>query len=138
VAKAKSSSSNSVKKINLALQGGGAHGAFAWGVIDKLLEDGRIEIEGVSGTSAGSMNAVVYAYGAIHGPEAAREALHNFWKAISDAGERYSPIKRSPIEKLMQGHNLETTWPQISSKWSHSLSLLISSTPLTSTHSKKC
>ena len=107
MAKAKSSSSKAVKKINLALQGGGAHGAFAWGVIDKLLEDGRIEIEGVSGTSAGSMNAVVYAYGAINGPEGAREALHNFWKAISDAGERYSPIKRSPLEKMMQGHNLD-------------------------------
>jgi NTE family protein len=107
VAKAKTNSSSGVKKINLALQGGGAHGAFAWGVIDKLLEDGRIEIEGVSGTSAGSMNAVVYAYGAIRGPEAAREALHDFWKAISDAGERYSPIKRSPLEKMMQGHNLD-------------------------------
>ena len=52
-----------VKTLNLALQGGGAHGAFAWGVLDRLLEDGRIAFEGVSATSAGAMNAVVLAYG---------------------------------------------------------------------------
>ena len=51
------------KRINLALQGGGAHGAFTWGVLDRLLEDGRIEIEGLSGASAGAMNAVVLAHG---------------------------------------------------------------------------
>lgn len=51
------------KPVNLALQGGGAHGAFTWGVLDKLLEDGRLEIEGISGTSAGAMNAVVLADG---------------------------------------------------------------------------
>ena len=81
------------KKINFALQGGGAHGAFGWGVMDKFLEDGRVEIEGISGTSAGSMNAVVYAYGKLKGDEGAREALHNFWKAISDAGQRFAPPK---------------------------------------------
>ena len=53
----------SIKRVNLALQGGGAHGAFGWGMLDKLLEDGRLDIEGLSATSAGSMNAVVYAYG---------------------------------------------------------------------------
>jgi NTE family protein len=53
----------SIKKIDLALQGGGAHGAFTWGVLDRLLEDGRIEIEGISGTSAGAMNAVALAQG---------------------------------------------------------------------------
>jgi NTE family protein len=98
------------KSINLALQGGGAHGAFAWGVIDKFLEDGRIEIEGVSGTSAGSMNAVVLAYGMLKGKEGAREALHDFWKAISDAGQKYSPIKQMPWEQFMQGHNLDKAW----------------------------
>src|SRR5690348_2256025 len=51
------------KKISLAFQGGGAHGAFTWGVVDRLLEDGRIEIEGIVGTSAGAMNAAVTAYG---------------------------------------------------------------------------
>jgi NTE family protein len=98
------------KSINLALQGGGAHGAFAWGVIDKFLEDGRIEIEGVSGTSAGSMNAVVFAYGMLRGPEGARQALHDFWKAISEAGARYSPVKQMPWEKMMHGFNLDQSW----------------------------
>lgn len=99
-----------IKRINLALQGGGAHGAFAWGVIDKFLEDGRIEIEGVSGTSAGSMNAVVFAYGMLRGPDGARQALHDFWKAISEAGARYSPVKQMPWEKMMHGWNLDQSW----------------------------
>jgi NTE family protein len=86
-------SSNGRKKINLALQGGGSHGAFGWGVMDKFLEDGRIEIEGISGTSAGSMNAVVYAYGKLKGDEGARQALHDFWKAISDCGLRFQMPK---------------------------------------------
>lgn len=90
------------KRINMALQGGGAHGAFGWGVMDKFLEDGRVEIEGLSGTSAGSMNAVVYAYGKLKGNDGAREALHNFWKAISDAGQKYA-IKKMPWEMGM-GH----------------------------------
>ena len=69
----------SIKRVNLALQGGGAHGAFGWGVLDKLLEDGRLDIEGLSATSAGSMNAVVYAYGRMTGgPDGAREALERF------------------------------------------------------------
>jgi len=87
------SSANSRKKINLALQGGGAHGAFGWGVMDKFLEDGRIEIEGISGTSAGSMNAVVYAYGKLKGDDGARQSLHDFWKAISDSGQRFQMPK---------------------------------------------
>ncbi len=89
------------KTVNLALQGGGAHGAFAWGVLDKLVEDGRIEIDGLSATSAGSMNAAVYAYGKMTGgPDGAREALHNFWLNISRAGEMYSPIKKMPWEMI--------------------------------------
>ncbi len=98
------------KRINLALQGGGAHGAFTWGVIDKLLEDGRLDIDGISGTSAGSMNAVVYAYGRyMGGVDGAREALEKFWKAVSDAGQRYSPVKKMPWENTLFGwHNNET------------------------------
>lgn len=96
-----SKSTDGIKHINLALQGGGAHGAFGWGVMDKFLEDGRIEIEGLSGTSAGSMNAVVYAYGKLKGNDGAREALHNFWKAISDAGQRFA-APRMPWDT---GHN---------------------------------
>lgn len=83
------------KIINMALQGGGAHGAFGWGVMDKFLEDGRVEVEGLSGTSAGSMNAVVYAYGKLKGNDGARQALHDFWKAISDAGQKFA-IKKMP------------------------------------------
>ena len=100
-------SGEGVKRINLALQGGGAHGAFAWGVMDKFLEDGRIEIEGLSGTSAGSMNAVVYAYGALKGKDGAREALHDYWQAISDAGQKYSMVKRTPWEQMFGGWNME-------------------------------
>ncbi len=86
---------NEPKRINMALQGGGAHGAFGWGVMDKFLEDGRVEIEGLSGTSAGSMNAVVYAYGKLRGNDGARQALHDFWKAISDAGQKFA-VKKMP------------------------------------------
>ncbi|MFT4582341.1 MAG: NTE family protein [Gammaproteobacteria bacterium] len=98
------SSGTVTKRVNLALQGGGAHGAFGWGVMDKFLEDGRIDIEGISGTSAGSMNAVVYAYGKLKGDDGARQALHNFWKAISDAGQRFA-LPRMPWESAMRAHN---------------------------------
>jgi len=70
--------------LNLALQGGGAHGAFTWGVLDALLEDGRFKIDGASGTSAGAMNAVVLAQGLMEGgPEQARAALDRFWRAVA-------------------------------------------------------
>ncbi|MGM1053425.1 MAG: patatin-like phospholipase family protein, partial [Pseudomonadota bacterium] len=67
------------KSVNVALQGGGAHGAFTWGVLDRFLEDGRLHIAGVSGTSAGAMNAVALADGfARDGSEGARVALEHF------------------------------------------------------------
>jgi len=70
--------------VNLALQGGGAHGAFTWGVLDHLLEDGRLRFEGISGTSAGAMNAVVMVHGlATGGRDGAREALAKFWTAVA-------------------------------------------------------
>jgi len=73
-----------VKNVNLALQGGGAHGAVVWGAIDRLLEDGRLSIEAISATSAGAMNAVALASGMVKGgPDAARENLHNFWYEVS-------------------------------------------------------
>jgi len=72
------------RTINLALQGGGAHGAFTWGVLDYLLEDGRLQFEAISGTSAGAMNAVVLAHGLLDGGrEGARSALEKFWTAIA-------------------------------------------------------
>ena len=70
-------------KINLALQGGGSHGAFTWGVLDRLLEEESLEIAGVSGTSAGAMNAVALADGLSRGgPKAARDALSKLWEAV--------------------------------------------------------
>ena len=101
----KSSASAKVKTINLALQGGGAHGAFAWGVLDKLLEDGRLDFEGISGTSAGSMNAVVLVHGLLAGGrDGAREGLEKFWQAISAAGERYSLVRTMPWDRLKMDH----------------------------------
>ena len=73
------------------------HGAFTWGVIDRLLEDGRLAIEGVSATSAGAMNAAVLANGLLHGgKDGARQALHDFWLAIAQSAERYSPLRWFP------------------------------------------
>lgn len=90
------------KPVNVALQGGGAHGAFAWGVLDKLMEDGRLAIEAISATSAGAMNAVVLAHGfSIGGTTGAREKLEEFWTEISRAGQRYSPVQTLPWEKAL-------------------------------------
>ena len=105
----KKKSAPSRKPINLALQGGGAHGAFTWGVLDYFLEHGGIEIEAVSGTSAGAMNAVVVADGLMKGGEdKARAALRDFWRAVSDAG-RSSPIQRAPIDVFMGNWSLDTS-----------------------------
>jgi NTE family protein len=82
------------KIINLALQGGGAHGAFTWGVLDALLEDDRVDIEGISATSAGAMNAAVMAQGLDTGGTAkARAMLEDFWRQISRSGIFYSPVQ---------------------------------------------
>jgi NTE family protein len=97
------------KSINLALQGGGAHGAFTWGVLDRLLEDGRIYIEAISGTSAGAMNAVIVADGLMRaGEDGARESLARFWKGVSDAA-RLSPIQRGPIDIFMGNWSLDNS-----------------------------
>jgi NTE family protein len=96
-----------IKRINLALQGGGAHGAYTWGVLDRLLEEERLEVEAISGTSAGAMNAAVFADGMGRGgrPEAKR-ALEAFWRNISDAA-RYGPLQPSPFDHLARGWNLD-------------------------------
>ncbi|HMK35425.1 MAG TPA: patatin-like phospholipase family protein [Desulfomonilaceae bacterium] len=89
-----------LKHVELALQGGGAHGAFTWGVLDRLLEDDRILIEGISGTSAGAMNGVVVADGLDRdGKEGARKALRTFWREISKAGS-FSPLQRTILDRL--------------------------------------
>ena len=83
--------------VDLGLQGGGAHGAFTWGVLDRLLEEPWLRFEGISGTSAGAMNAAVMASGHAHGgADGAKAALEAFWKSVSEAS-RFSPIQRGPF-----------------------------------------
>jgi NTE family protein len=95
------------KTINLALQGGGSHGAFAWGVLDRLLEDERIGIEGIVGTSAGAMNAAVTAYGlTLGGNEGARMALAKFWEAVSERAA-CSIMQPSWIDQMRSPGNLD-------------------------------
>ena len=95
------------KLIDLALQGGGSHGALTWGILDRILEDERLEIDGISGTSAGAMNAVVVAEGLQRGGrEGAREALGTFWRAVSDAA-LLSPIQRSLWDRLTGNYSLD-------------------------------
>jgi NTE family protein len=87
--------------VDLALQGGGAHGAFTWGVLDRLLEEPWLEIDGISGTSAGAMNAAVLIDGhAVGGAEGARAALERFWRSVSEAA-RLSPLRRTPLDMLL-------------------------------------
>jgi len=87
--------------IDLALQGGGSHGAFTWGVLDRLLEEEWLEIEGISGTSAGAMNAAVLADGfAAGGRAGARIALDTYWRHVADAA-RFSPFQRGPLDVLL-------------------------------------
>jgi NTE family protein len=89
-----------VKRLNLALQGGGAHGAFTWGVLDQLLEDGRITIEAMSGTSAGAVNAVMVADGlARGGADEAQQRLANFWRAAS-VGGNLPELQRAVVDRL--------------------------------------
>ena len=99
--------SSKPKPINLALQGGGAHGAFTWGVLDTILEDERVEIEAISGTSAGAMNAVVLADGMMEGGrEGGRRALEAFWVAVGRAALA-SPLKRSVWDMLTGNWSLD-------------------------------
>jgi NTE family protein len=95
--------------VDLALQGGGAHGAFTWGVLDRLLEEPRLRIEGISGTSAGAMNAAVLAHGhATGGFEGAKAALEDFWRRVSHAA-RFSPFQRTPLDIMMGRWTLDTS-----------------------------
>jgi NTE family protein len=99
----------STKAISLALQGGGAHGAFTWGVLDRLLEDERIVFEGISATSAGAMNATVTAYGLTEGGRhGARQALANFWRRVSHTGD-FSLLQPTPLDRLMGNRGLENS-----------------------------
>ena len=94
------------KDVHMALQGGGAHGAYAWGILDKILEDGRLDIDGLCATSAGSLNAAVFAYGRLKGGnEGARTALHDFWKDVSNAGHHQNEIP-TPLDNMMLYWNI--------------------------------
>jgi len=105
------------KKINLALQGGGAHGAFTWGVLDRLLEDDRLDIVGISGTSAGAMNAVVLVDGLeTAGPDGAREALKDFWMDLGKLSLT-SPIQRTPLDRFVGDWSLDWSPGRIWFDW---------------------
>jgi NTE family protein len=121
-------------RVCLALQGGGSHGAFTWGVLDALLEDGRIDLEGISGTSAGAMNAVALAHGFAQANdklkadprEAAREALSSFWSGIVSMGA-LSEAQRSPFDVLFDrrggGNSPTAAWTEaMTNFWSTAMS----------------
>ncbi len=96
---ARGAASAKVKRLNVALQGGGAHGAFTWGVLDRLLEDGRFDLVSASGTSAGAMNAVVLAGGMMEdGAPGGRAKLEDFWRAVAGAARTYNPGRQHPLD----------------------------------------
>ena len=95
--------------VDLALQGGGSHGAFTWGVLDRLLEETWLRIDGISGTSAGAMNAVVLVAGHLEGgADGARAALERFWRQVSNAA-LLSPLQRGPLDVLLGRWTLDAS-----------------------------
>ena len=97
--------SDAAKPVNLALQGGGAHGAFAWGVLDRLLEEPQIAFEGVSATSAGAMNAAVLAHGlTVGGRDGAKEALEGFWRQVSESAD-FSPLRPTVLQEMTSDYS---------------------------------
>lgn len=95
--------------VDFALQGGGAHGAFTWGVLDRLLEEPWLKIDGISGTSAGAMNAAVLADGYCEGgAEGARHALARYWRSVSEAA-RFSPLRRTPLDIMLGRWTLDNS-----------------------------
>ena len=114
------------KPVNLALQGGGSHGAYAWGVLDAVAEDGRLDIVGISGASAGAMNAVIYAAGlAEGGAEGARARLERFWLSVSTEGS-LAPTQRRLVDAWLK------TWGRMApgigwtAAWADALSQFVS------------
>jgi NTE family protein len=102
-------SATAQKTVSLALQGGGSHGAFTWGVLDALLEDGRLQLDGISGASAGAMNAAVLGHGFAQHPDdshaarqAARDTLAVFWRKVARLGEA-SKLQRSWAQMWLSG-----------------------------------
>ena len=108
-ANAKKTTNDGKKRVSIAMQGGGAHGAFTWGVLDRLLEEKDFVIEGVSGASAGAMNAVSVAQGMMEGGnEGAREALKRYWETNVKAGET-SFLKPGLIDTLMNKYTMQNS-----------------------------
>lgn len=106
---ARSAAGRDTVLVDLALQGGGSHGAFTWGVLDRLLEEERIDLEAVSGTSAGAMNAAVMVHGHLQGGRAgAQQALETFWRRVSEAAA-LSPLKRGPLDVLLGRWTLDNS-----------------------------
>lgn len=94
------------KSIAIGMQGGGSHGAFTWGVLDYLLEDGRLNIEGASGTSAGGMNCLALAQGlAEGGKEGARKSLHRYWRVLSEKSKKIG-MAPTPLDNFIGGHGI--------------------------------
>lgn len=109
--------------LNMALEGGGAHGAFTWGVLDRVLEEPDLRIEGLSGASAGAMNAAVAASGLLQGGrEGAREALHEFWSSVGHANGM-GPLQPTPMDYLLSGWNRDWSPSYI---WARALSKVAS------------
>lgn len=105
--------SHKSRPINLALQGGGAHGAFTWGTLDLLLEDGRLDFEGISAASAGTMNAVALAHGLLQGGrDGAREALAAFWRAVAECAPLLSAGADAQNGSLSAGARMMLAWMQ--------------------------
>jgi NTE family protein len=95
--------------VDLALQGGGSHGAFTWGVLDRLIEEPWLRIDAISGTSAGAMNAALVADGWVQGgAEGARAALGAYWRRVSHAAA-FSPMQRSPLDRMLGRWTLDTS-----------------------------
>lgn len=106
-----------MKSISLALQGGGAHGAFTWGVLDRLLQEKTLHIEAISGTSAGAMNAAALVSGYANGGRAgARESLDEFWNAVSNYAA-FSPLRRTWFDQMNGNWGLENSPAYQWSNW---------------------
>jgi NTE family protein len=106
-----SAKSKDAKALNLALQGGGAHGAFTWGVLEELLEEDRIGIEAITATSAGAVNAAAFVYGYLqNGRDGAKEMLHEMWYRIS-AAAAIMPLKPTTVDKLLGNTSLQFSPP---------------------------
>ena len=95
--------------LDFALQGGGSHGAFTWGVLDRILEEDRLRIDAISGTSAGAMNGAVLADGFVRGgADGARRALEDFWRRVSKAAA-FSPLQRTPLDRMLGRWTLDAS-----------------------------